>query len=93
LLFEDEAINSEISCPVVKIPKKFNSLVDKLREYYFVLSADSLPAHLAEFFILPIFVIGPRPNKYWLPQSSFEHNSCAVFDDLRPLRDWISRFV
>ncbi|MBT0571753.1 hypothetical protein KIK84_15630 [Curvibacter sp. CHRR-16] len=57
----------------------FEDLVSTVQTMDAVVSADSLPAHLAEYWGLPVFVVTPQPNLYWLPQSAFLKGAYALF--------------
>lgn len=73
---------------VVVVPRTFQAMAMAVREVDAVLSADSMPAHLAEFYLKPVFVVSPSENLYWLPISSFLNNhwslfSCSLFCELK----------
>ncbi len=63
---------------IVHISRTFTSLADSIRSVDCVISADSLPAHLAEYFGRRVFVASPAPNEYWLPQGSFTHQRWGI---------------
>lgn len=67
---------------VKRLPRTFSALAAAVRSVDLVVSADSLPAHLAEYFELPVFVVTPIDNPYWLPLTAFEANRWARFDNL-----------
>lgn len=75
------------------IDHNFDALITTIRASDLVVSADSLPAHLAEYFGIPTYVIFPAPNEYWLPLSAFQDRSWNVFDDQHSLTSWLSRRV
>ena len=91
VIFDDEFIDlpKNISCK--KIKKSFSFLIEEIKSADLVISADSLPAHLSEYFKIPIYVSTPAPKKYWLPESSFVTNGWSVFSDSRSFKDWIFR--
>jgi hypothetical protein len=64
---------------VANIPRNFESLADAICSVESVVSADSLPAHLAEYFARPVFVASSRPNEYWLPFGCFAAKHWGVF--------------
>jgi hypothetical protein len=66
----------------------FYELIDKVLSFDVVVSSDSLPAHLAEYHNLPVFVFSPVDNLYWLPESSFHTNGYARFDQINRLNEW-----
>lgn len=49
----------------------FESLIRHINACDAIISADSLPAHIAEYCGKPVFVFSPRPNPYWLPKTAF----------------------
>jgi hypothetical protein len=46
-----------------------------------VISADSLPAHIAEIKGFKPVVVSPIDNSYWLPQTSFHSGAWSLFED------------
>lgn len=74
------------------VPRRFADLARAVRSMDMVISADSLPAHLAERSNKPVFVLTPVENSYWLPLSSFEQGYWTLFEnDLK--RSKLSRFL
>lgn len=67
----------------------FNNLVDLIKAADGVVSADSLPAHIAEHLKVPVFVCNPTPNDYWLPYSAYQLGWHACFDNLTKLDQWL----
>jgi hypothetical protein len=65
----------------VTISRNFESLASAIRSVDSVISADSLPAHLAEYFGRPVFVASPAPNEYWLPYGCFRQERWGIFHD------------
>ena len=63
------------------IPRRFDALSAALSECAAVISADSLPAHLAEYCGTPTFVVSPIENCYWFPKSVFVGDNWGVFFD------------
>ena len=62
------------------VPKNFRAMVEAISGAGLVISADSMPAHIAERAKRPIFVFSPVPNTYWLPFSAFISDNWALFD-------------
>ncbi len=63
------------------IPRDFASLRNAITSVDCVVSADSLPAHLAEYFGRPTFVALPAPNEYWMPLGCFIDRRWGLFGD------------
>jgi len=74
------------------IPRSFGALIDAIDGVDRVISADSLPAHLAERAGKPVFVLSPRLNPYWLPLTSLVHDRHALFADT-DVADRLMRFM
>lgn len=74
-----DLIKSGMKCRTVE--KSFPSLVGATKACSVIVTADSLPAHLAEYCDIPVFVLTPKPNEYWMPRSAYQHGTWAVFDD------------
>ena len=70
------------ACDVVKVPRNFSAMANAIKKVDAVISADSMPAHMAEYFGVPVFVITPEPNRYWLPVSAFNNNFWCCFNDI-----------
>ncbi|WP_445191798.1 hypothetical protein ACT009_14660 [Sphingomonas sp. Tas61C01] len=67
--------------PHTVVPRQFTALRDAIASTDCILSADSLPAHLAESLAIPVFVLTPRPNAFWMPATVFEDGHWCLFDD------------
>jgi hypothetical protein len=78
---------------VVTLPRRFASMANAVRSVDAVISADSLPAHMAEYFNRPVFVVSPKPNPYWLPLSCLSEHWWALFDESGATEDSLSRFL
>jgi len=65
--------------PCTRIPRNFSSLAAAIKSVDCVVSADSLPAHLAEYFDRPTFVALPAANEYWMPFGCFIEKRWSVF--------------
>jgi hypothetical protein len=74
-----------------RIERTFQSLISAIVSCDLIVSADSLPAHLAEYYGVPSFVVSPRPNAYWLPLSAFRSGGWCLFEDADGLRTWLDR--
>lgn len=66
-----------------------SALVELLRNAEAVVSADSLPAHIAEYFKRPVFVITPQPNQSLMPLSVLLRQRWSGFTDLGGYKKWI----
>lgn len=89
LMFQDEALDLPSQVSVRSIPKTFEALVKAIQSASLVVSADSLPAHIAEYHQIPIFVFTPTANTYWLPRTSFLNAAWTDFSNMRPLETWL----
>jgi len=63
------------------VPRSFAAMLDAVRTCDAVISADSMPAHLAQMMGRPVFVFTPVVNNYWLPYSALAGNRWALFRD------------
>lgn len=77
--------------PIRRIPRDFAAMLAAVRDGDFVVSADSLPAHLAEFAGRAVFVFSPVPNRFWLPRSAYDDDNWALFDDGAALGKFLAR--
>lgn len=67
----------------------FESLISCIDSFAAIVSADSLPAHLAEYAGRRAFVFSPVKNNYWLPKTALETDSYSLFDEsLERVRHW-----
>jgi hypothetical protein len=82
----------EFPC-VVNISRDFASLSDAIKSVDAVVSADSLPAHLAEYFDRPVFVATSAANEYWLPYGCFSKQYWGIFSDTMRFPASIDRFM
>lgn len=62
------------------LPKSFKGMVDCVAESKFVISSDSLPAHIAELQGFRPVVVSPVDNSYWLPRSSLDTGAWSLFE-------------
>ena len=79
--------------PSTTVPRRFAAMVAAVRSVSAVVSADSMPAHLAEYFDLPVFVVSPVDNAYWLPLSSYRHGQWSLFCDAARTRRALDQFI
>ncbi|HWL05020.1 MAG TPA: hypothetical protein VNQ99_08800 [Xanthobacteraceae bacterium] len=63
----------------VIIPRDFGAMIEAVRSCDAIVSADSMPAHLAELVGRPVFVFSPVDNRYWLPFSAFAEARWSLF--------------
>lgn len=67
-----------------------DQLTAQVRKADFLVSADSLPAHLAEYLGVPVFVFTPILTGYWVPLSSFMNGYFSGFNSLTRYKEWIN---
>lgn len=67
--------------PHLVVPRQFTALRDAIASVDVAISADSLPAHLAEMLRIDTFVLTPRPNEFWMPLSVFRLRRWCLFND------------
>lgn len=67
--------------PHTIVQRSFTALCNAIAGVDLVISADSLPAHLAERAEKDVFVFTPRPNPFWMPPSVIRHDRWSLFDD------------
>jgi hypothetical protein len=75
------------------VPRQFAAMADAIHSVHAVVSADSMPAHMAEYLNRPVFVISPVRNDYWLPLSSFEKERWSLFAEGSTAMDRLSAFL
>ena len=78
---------------VTKVPRQFSLMANAVRAARVVISADSMPAHMAEYFGVPVFVMSPSPNAYWLPKSCIDSGRWSLFSDPVATTEGLARFV
>lgn len=66
------------------------ALVSAVREAEVIVSADSLPGHLAEYFERPVFVLTPQANEPLMPLSVLLHRRWGRFDAVDAYQRWIN---
>ena len=93
LLLEGEVIKKASGLYQRVIPRRFESLKSALEDYAAVISADSLPAHLAEYQGKPAFVVTPVSNTYWLPLQAFKGQHWGLIDKKNDLTQRLQYFL
>lgn len=93
LLLEGERFEHSDASLVRVIPRSFVALADALSTYAGVISADSLPAHLAEYRGTPAFVASPMANLYWFPARAFKGEHWGLFSRRAELAARLQRFL
>lgn len=80
LLLEGERPDLETcGLPFQRVPRSFAAMAEAIGQASRVVSADSMPAHMAEHFHIPTYVLTPVPNAYWLPPMAFERARWSLF--------------
>ncbi len=69
----------------------FDKLIQEVVSAEAIVSADTLPAHLAEYYDIPTFVFTPKPNDYWMPLTAYLYKQYSGFDDLSRYQMWVKR--
>lgn len=70
----------------------FDQLVEVVTKADLLVTADSLPAHLAEYFGIPVFVFSPVQNNYWMPLSCFNRGLHSEFESMSTYQEWLNTF-
>jgi hypothetical protein len=78
---------------LTNISRNFASLASAIDSVDSVISSDSLPAHLAEYFGRPVFVASPFPNQYWLPYGSFTKGHWGIFGNTTEFSASLDKFL
>ena len=65
------------------------ALVNTVRDAEVIVSADSLPGHLAEYFERPVFILTPQANEPLMPLSVLLHHRWGRFDAMDAYQRWI----
>jgi hypothetical protein len=66
------------------------ALVHALRQAEVIVSADSLPGHLAEYLKIPVFIFSPKANESLMPLSVLLRQRWGRFEDMDAYRQWIT---
>jgi len=85
-----EAVELTPELPIRRLERNFGTLIEAVRGSDLVVSADSLPGHLADYFAVPAYIISPIENSYWLPLSCFVDNAWSLFQDEQSFAGWLS---
>lgn len=93
LLLEGEPFDAPNALPTRVIARRFDALASALSSYAGVISADSLPAHLAEYCGRPAFVVTPVKNTYWLPEQAYKSAHWGLFDQRADLAARLHHFL
>jgi hypothetical protein len=72
--------------PLVEMPRTFSATIEAVAGADRVISADSMTAHLAEYYRRPIFVCSRILKHYWLPLSAARAGRHLLFGEERPSR-------
>lgn len=70
--------------PLVQMPRTFSATIQAVIGADRVISADSMTAHLAEYYRRPVFVCSRILKHYWLPLSAARTGRHMLFGDGRP---------
>lgn len=76
-----------------RLPRRFGAVAEAIRGVDAVISADSMPAHMAEYFGRPVFVVSPVVNQYWLPLSCLAEQRWSLFAGVNTAPDALRRFL
>lgn len=81
VLLEGERPDLEASgLPHEIVPRSLGAMVAAVDRCGAIVSADSMPAHVAENRGIPVHVFSPVDNRYWLPRSAFVLDRWSLFD-------------
>ena len=72
--------------PLVEMPRTFSATIEAVASADRVISADSMPSHLAEYHRRPVFVCSRVLKHYWLPLSAARAGRHMLFGENRPSR-------
>jgi hypothetical protein len=92
-ILEGDPTTASESDRVTRIPRNFNSLAAAIRSVDCVIAADSLPAHLADYFARPVFVAAPVANEYWLPNGCYIAQRWGLFSNPAAFSTSLDRFL
>jgi hypothetical protein len=76
--------------PVRHTQRNFSSLIEAVSTSDLVVTADSLPGHLADYLDVRTYVMSPKENSYWLPLSCFTARGWSLFEDELALPAWLA---
>lgn len=66
------------------------ALVNAVKDAEVIVSADSLPGHLGEYFERPVFILTPQVNEPLMPLSVLLHQRWGRFDSMDVYQQWIT---
>jgi hypothetical protein len=92
-MLENEAHNFELQRGITTVPRDPREMMDTIQGLDAVISADSMAAHSAEFFGIPVFVLTRQPNPYWLPLSAYRAGWTALFNDDFKTQSTLHKFL
>ena len=82
------------SIPYSVVDKTFEALISEIKNSKFLISCDSLPAHLGNYYGKNVISLLPRMNHYWLPFQTYKTNSFLFFEDIQVgFRDKLCRKI
>jgi hypothetical protein len=93
VLLDGERVPPAGILPSRVLPRRFDAMWETLATYAAVVSADSFPAHLAEYQGTPVFVVSPHANEYWLPGSAWRHGAWGTFGAPDALAERLRSFL
>ncbi len=93
LLLEGEDFPNLPGLATERLPRRFDALVQGIASVGAVISADSLPAHLAEYNGRAAFVASPVRNVYYLPPMAFAGGHWGLFSEPAELDRRLVRFL
>lgn len=64
-----------------KVPRSFDAMIAAVRGAGWIVGADSMPAHIAEYTGRAMFVFSPVDNRYWLPRTAYAQGWDALFEE------------
>ena len=79
----EEKFQPHLSKYHIILPRNFSNIIKVIKKSSALVSADSLPAHIGEYFDIPTFVLSPIENRYWLPLSTMHQGFWSEFDDFK----------
>jgi len=81
----EEKFQPHLSKYHIILPRNFSNIINIIKKSSALVSADSLPAHIGEYFDIPTFVLSPIDNRYWLPLSTMQQGFWSKFDDFKKM--------
>ncbi len=93
MVLDGENIEFSKNIQSIHIPRRFEDLIATIRDSDFIIAADSLPSHIAEYFNIPQFVFTPNKINFMLPQSAHESHAWTTFDEPQRLANWLDKHL